>query len=127
MLNRLPAARKLAGLSRAQSARLLGVDRNQIDHHEALTDASTLPDSTLSRYSDLYRVTVSWIIGTSLPLPDDHPGWSKIRDSELTWSEKRALREILESIYSPTYTTRPISDESLKWNDPEYRKKYIGL
>ena len=58
--NRSDQARKIAGLSVGQAAKLLNVDR---DYLLKVEDAETIDDDILPKLCDLYRVRAAWLTG----------------------------------------------------------------
>jgi transcriptional regulator with XRE-family HTH domain len=61
--NRLREARKLAGLSQGQVAKILGLHRPSVSEMEA--GKRRVTSGELSRLSEIYDVSVSWLLGTA--------------------------------------------------------------
>lgn len=59
--SRLKEARKMAGLSQSQIAKLLNMHRPSISEIEAGNRRVSAEE--LSKFADIYDVTVSWLIG----------------------------------------------------------------
>lgn len=72
-IHRLRRARELAGLSLTQAARKLGWDGLSLEEHETGACAALrwpLSDDEWSRLADLYGVTVAWLRGADVELPE---------------------------------------------------------
>lgn len=67
--DRLKTARELSGLSQAQVADLLGVHRPTISEMEA--GRRRVAGEEVSRLSEIYGVSVSWLLGEARPLNAD--------------------------------------------------------
>lgn len=65
---RLRTARERAGLSQGQAARLLEMHRPTISEIEA--SRRRVAAEELTRFADLYGVTVSWLAGEKDDTPD---------------------------------------------------------
>lgn len=69
---RLKEARKMAGLSQGQVAKLLGMHRPTVSEIEA--GKRKVSAEELARFGDVYDVTVSWLLGeTAVQLEVDDP------------------------------------------------------
>jgi transcriptional regulator with XRE-family HTH domain len=75
-------ARKLAGLSQAQVAKLMGLHRPSISEAEAGRRSFT--GEELARLADIYDVKVSWLAGEDAERLDVHDDRVQLAARELT-------------------------------------------
>jgi transcriptional regulator with XRE-family HTH domain len=68
MATRLRAAREQAGLSQGQVAKLLGLQRPSISELEA--GRRKVSAEEVTRFADIYNVSVSWIMKEESEVPD---------------------------------------------------------
>ncbi|MEG4850838.1 helix-turn-helix transcriptional regulator [Microcoleus sp. B5-D4] len=64
LVNRICEARKLAGLSPAQVARMLNVSINRIQAIEA--DTVSVSAQEIEQFAEIFEVSVSWLMGEQL-------------------------------------------------------------
>ena len=95
ILNRCRPARKNAGLSVGQAARLLGVPRELIERVEESDDAYAA--ASPSRFADIYGVNLDWLGGRSA-LCDYTQLMSPDVREKMTFCERDMLAELFASL-----------------------------
>ena len=96
--NRLREARRLAGLSQGQVAKLMGAHRPTISEIEAANRRVTAQE--LQRFSELYEVSTAWILGEGANSPDLHDARVQLAARELGKLKPDDLERLLTLLTS---------------------------
>ena len=91
-MSRLTRAREMAGLSLGQASKLLDWPRWMLERYESGKD--DIPDVCLRRLADLYGVSLAWLRGEDIELPESTR--QVLREVEHTGDRVR-LTELLEA------------------------------
>ena len=91
IVNRLREARKLAGLSQGQAARILDMHRPTISEIEAGNRSVSAEE--LARFADVYNVGIAWLFGREAEKINPSNGSSGEERTELAeWTEEKNAR-----------------------------------
>jgi hypothetical protein len=102
---RMLRAREMAGLSRSQVYKLLGIPLDCI-HGQWLTDLETgdldirtQGEPSIRRFADLYGVSRAWLLGADPVVPDNVV--RALRDADISPSDRETLLEVIGAIATP--------------------------
>lgn len=90
---RIREARKLAGLSQGQVARMLGLHRPSISEAEAGNRNVTVEE--LAKMAELYKVSFSWLAGQGAETADPHDDRIQLAARELQKLKPEDLERLL--------------------------------
>ena len=96
--SRLKEARKLAGLSQGQVAKMLGLQRPSISEMEAGNRAVAAEE--LSKLADLFDVSVGWLLGGGAETLDAHDDRLHLAARELQKLKPKDLNRLLTILAS---------------------------
>lgn len=98
--NRLRRGRELAGLSKGQAAKYLGIDKHQLELWELELWENSLEGCPfdLVMMADLYGCDPAWLGGVNDPVPDDHPIRELLKDGRISFEDECKILELFESI-----------------------------
>jgi transcriptional regulator with XRE-family HTH domain len=92
--NRLKIARGFAGLSQSQVAKMLDLHRPTISEIEA--DRRKVSADELSRFSQIYKVSIDWLIGEELETQDEHLDRINLAARELSKLKQEDFDRLIE-------------------------------
>lgn len=105
---RLKEARKLAGLSQGQVAKILGLHRPSVSEIEAGNRRVSAEE--LAKLAELYDVSVSWLLGDAPPMLDARDPRLELAARELTKLKPDDLDRLLRLLAAMRSET-PANDE----------------
>jgi transcriptional regulator with XRE-family HTH domain len=90
---RIREARKLAGLSQGQVAKMLGLHRPSVSEAEAGNRSVTAEE--LAKLAEIYKVSVSWLAGEGAESADPHDDQVQLAARELQKLKPADLERLL--------------------------------
>jgi transcriptional regulator with XRE-family HTH domain len=98
MAERIRKAREMSGLSQAQAAKILGLHRPSVTEIEA--GNRKISAEEITKFSGLYKVDVSWLLGDSEDQLDPNDGRLQLAAREIKKLKPEDLETILKVIAS---------------------------
>jgi transcriptional regulator with XRE-family HTH domain len=96
--SRIREARKMAGLSQAQVAKMLGLHRPSISEIEAGNRSVSAEE--ISKLAEIYEVSVSWLLGEDTEKLDVHDDRLQLAARELKKLKPEDLDRLLKLLAS---------------------------
>jgi transcriptional regulator with XRE-family HTH domain len=96
--SRIREARKMAGLSQAQVAKILGLHRPSISEIEAGNRSVSAEE--ISKLAEIYEVSVSWLLGEGAEKIDIHDDKLQLAARELEKLKPEDLDRLLKILAS---------------------------
>lgn len=96
IMQRLAIARKEAGLTQSQAARLIGVSSRTITHWESQSKRWP-PLNTFIKMCELYGVNIVWVMTGTNPDLDPAPTMQLLDQTAVTKADQEKIIDLLES------------------------------
>ena len=95
---RIREARRMAGLSQGQVAKMLGLQRPSVTEMEAANRAVSAEE--LAKLAEIYDVSVSWLLGEGVARPDAKDDRLQLAARELTKLKPDDLERLMTILAS---------------------------